>query len=806
MYPMKNKLTLLLVFFGLCVSGIQAQTLNAYIKGAKEALEKKDYYSAYNYFRIAHEIEPNNVEITYQLAESARLYSAFTNAEKYYQEVADSDKANNFPELTYWQGIVKARLGKYEEALNLFNIYQTERSGENEELTASAIKHVESVNWAIEAMLDKDTILELLHLGGEINTAFSEFGSHSKADTLYYTSLRFILDDKDPATPDKPYSKILYSKEEGMGVVDSFLNDPVLHTSHTAFNGAKDRVFYTLCEYKNGSEIRCDLYYRDIVEGVYGLPQKLPEPINMAGFTSTQPCIGFDPLTGNEVLFFTSDRPGGAGKLDIYTCQIADRDNFLPPENLVALNTPHSEVSPFWHRESNSLYFSSEGYLGFGGLDIFRVDYNMGKWDTPENLGAPINSSLDDAFYILSPEEDQGYFSSNRLGSMFLSPEDEACCFDIYNFSKEPIELILKVLTFNRHTGEPLDSTNVYIDEARVNPQMYFTGEGNEVTTKINRNTEYHILGEKKDFLPDSAVVSTFGIKKSTELVRELYLTPAQRILKVRTFEKRTKAPLEGVRIEIAEVPNGLPRAKQDNNAYYYLFDVDPGKDMRATGTKKGYRPETVNFNSSDQAGKDTLVVDVYLELGNLEDFLPLAIYFDNDEPGPRSKAETAVNRYLETYTPYYNKRSEFIKKYTAGLKPDEREQATLDINQFFDTELAKGKREFESFMHILDQYLSEGLTFTIYLKGYTSPLASAAYNLNLGKRRISSIQNEFKNFRNGILWKYMETGDLVVTQKSFGEETAPANVSDDHKNPRKSVFSPEASRERRVEIIEIEK
>lgn len=804
---MKHIQTLLLVCFGLFVTGIQAQSLKQHVKGAEDALANKDYYSAYNYYRIAHDIEPKNIEITYKLAESARLYSAISYADKYYQEVADSDKANDYPELSYWQAFVKERLGKYEEALALYNIYQTEHSGENEELQKEALKRVESTTWAIDALKDKDTIIELLHLGSQINTAFSEFGSHSKGeDTLYYTSLRFIQDDKNPETPDKPYAKILYSKEEGEGKVDSFINDPVLHTSHTAFNAAKDRVFYTLCEYKNATEIRCDLYYRDVVDGVLGLPQKLPEPINMAGFTSTQPSIGFDPLTGNEVLYFTSDRPGGAGKLDIYTCQIAQRDNFLAPENLVALNTPSSEVSPFWHRESNTLYFSSEGYLGFGGLDIFRVDYNLGKWDTPENLGAPINSSLDDAFYILASSEDHGYFSSNRLGSMYLSPEDEACCFDIYNFSKEPIELTLKVLTFNRHTGEPLDYTTVYINEAGVFPQMYSTEAGNEVTTKINRNTEYFILGEKPEFVPDSAKVSTFGIKKSTEIVRELYLSPAQRILKVRTFEKRTKAPLEGVRVEIAEVPNGLPRAKQDNNAYYYLFDIDPGKDMRATGTKKGYRAETVNFNSSQSPELDTLVIDLYLELGNLEDFLPLAIFFDNDQPGPNSKAETAVKRYLETYNPYFNRRDEFIKKYAAGLKVDEREQATLDVNQFFDTELAKGKREFESFMHILDQYLSEGLTFTIYLKGYTSPLASAAYNLNLGKRRISSIQNEFKNFRNGILWKYMETGDLVVTQKSFGEETAPANVSDDHKNLRKSVFSPEASRERRVEIIEIEK
>jgi hypothetical protein len=227
---------------------------------------------------------------------------------------------------------------------------------------------------------------------------------------------------------------------------------------------------------------------------------------------------------------------------------------------------------------------------------------------------------------------------------------------------------------------------------------------------------------------------------------------------------------------------------------------------MQATGTKKGYLPESQLFNSSQNPGSDTLIIDLYLEIGNLEDFLPLAIYFDNDVPGRKSTADKATVRYLETYNPYMALKPTFITKYSAGAPPSEKEAAARAIAAFFENDLAGGKREFESFMHILEQYLREGLTFTIYLKGYTSPLASSDYNLALGKRRISSIQNEFRHFRDGILYKYMETGDLVVTEKSFGEETAPPTVSDDRKNTRKSIYSPEASRERRVEIIEIQK
>ncbi len=155
-----------------------SQTLKQYVKEAEVAFEMKDYFSAYNYMRTAHEIEPNNIEFTYKLAEAARLYSAFTMAEKYYQEVANDNKANDFPATTYWLAYVKHRLGKYEEALDLYQTYLIEHSEEDAELTTLALKNIEGATWAIDALTRKDTMMELIHLGTEVNTAFSEFGAY----------------------------------------------------------------------------------------------------------------------------------------------------------------------------------------------------------------------------------------------------------------------------------------------------------------------------------------------------------------------------------------------------------------------------------------------------------------------------------------------------------------------------------------------------------------------------------------------------------------------------------------------------
>src|SRR5690606_20594314 len=107
-----------------------------------------------------------------------------------------------------------------------------------------------------------------------------------------------------------------------------------------------------------------------------------------------------------------------------------------------------------------------------------------------------------------------------------------------------------------------------------------------------------------------------------------------------------------------------------------------------------------------------------------------------------------------------------------------------------FEDSLRKSKEEFESFLNILDQYLAEGLSFKIFLKGYTSPLASDTYNYQLGQRRIKTIQNEFAAYKGGVIAKYFESGDLEVLEKSFGEETAPQTVSDDPRNTRETIYS----------------
>ncbi|MEZ4986928.1 MAG: hypothetical protein R2795_18140 [Saprospiraceae bacterium] len=125
-------------------------------------------------------------------------------------------------------------------------------------------------------------------------------------------------------------------------------------------------------------------------------------------------------------------------------------------------------------------------------------------------------------------------------------------------------------------------------------------------------------------------------------------------------------------------------------------------------------------------------------------------------------------------------------------------------IAAFFENEVVKGQRHLDHFSHLLLTQLQTGRQVEIFLKGYTSPRAQGDYNLLLGKRRVSSVRNHFLSWRAGALKPYILSGQLVITEVSFGETKAAALAKDEKAGEKSSIYSPEAARERRVEIVEI--
>src|SRR5690606_8005930 len=245
---------------------------------------------------------------------------------------------------------------------------------------------------------------------------------------------------------------------------------------------------------------------------------------------------------------------------DIWYSIIHDPNNFSQPQPLNAINTPMTEMSPFYHNESKTLFFSSDGRVGFGGLDIYRTQKINDVWSEPENMGADYNSSYSDAYYTLSPDEKTAYFSSNRLGSTYFEASREACCFDIYEVSAQPVEVNLIVETYNKRTLAELLYTDVTIKERNgvVHEWTVNTDSTNMVVVPIKRNKNYTIVGTKDGFDPDSVTFSTYGITQSVEINKKLYLDPSDVVVRVRTFDLRRREPLPGTTVEIVDADGGF--------------------------------------------------------------------------------------------------------------------------------------------------------------------------------------------------------------------------------------------------------
>jgi outer membrane protein OmpA-like peptidoglycan-associated protein/ribosomal protein L24E len=213
-------------------------------------------------------------------------------------------------------------------------------------------------------------------------------------------------------------------------------------------------MYFTICR-QDGSNFNCDIYYSVFQKNEWGEIRSMGPGVNGPNSWDSQPSVSADGRT----LYFASNRSGGLGEIDIWkTTKNAD-GSWSAPENLgPGINTPGSEKSPFFHSDGQTLYFCSNGQMGFGGHDIFMSKLEEGgNWKTPRNLGYPINSEKDDLGFFVSTDGKTGYFASDKLKG---EGGWDIYAFDLYKEARPE-----RVFFF---TGELKDENNNTVTDARV--------------------------------------------------------------------------------------------------------------------------------------------------------------------------------------------------------------------------------------------------------------------------------------------------------------------------------------------------
>lgn len=797
----------ILVILTFAVSSVLGQTQKAFLKAADEAYEKKNYYGALKWYSEALEFDDDNPDLIYKVAESARNFEAYTLAAEKYKIIADSLGEDKFPEASYHLGEMYYRLGKYDDAKRYYNMYLSEYGSTDSLKTINANTELKSIAFALTRMEDIDKSAELIQMESEVNTPYSEFGAVKKDDILYFTTMRYAEKDS-PEFPARSISKIHSLEEEANIVIEGDLNDSNFSIAHSTFSSDGAILYYTICEYISSEDLRCDIYCRYINEdGTFGEEKKLPSPINLDSVTNTQPQVSFDSTLMKDVLYFVSDRDGGEGGLDIYRTVIGDKDSYGVPENMTLFNTSGNDVTPYYHNPSGTIYFSSDGRQGLGGYDVYFSEKSKNGYLDPAHMRMPINSSFHDLYYVLDAAGEEAYFSTNREGSMYLDPSKKACCFDIYRVAYDEVIIDLNVLVFDDLTKDGLEGATIILIDAIVGDTIkaLTNDDRNDFHFKVKKDREYKIDITKPFYNSQIVDLSTVGVTESTIFDKEIYLKTNRMQLLVETFNKRTKEELTGVEITIENITTGkIDTAVVNKLGNRFHFYPKIGNKYEIQASKFGFVIETDVIDLTDIDEPGLIERKIYLEVFDIEDYMPVIVYFENDQPNPNSKSTSTDATYGELFSKYMNEKLDYIKNNTKNKEGNNKALAQKNLDAFFEGDVVGGFDKLKRFMRALKKELELGRSLEIAIKGYASPIAESRYNLAVGQRRVSSVKNELLQYEGGYFRRYVEEGKLIITDISFGEETSPADVSDKINDKTESQYGLEASKERRVQIVKI--
>lgn len=318
-----------------------------------------------------------------------------------------------FEEALYDMAVVKHRSMKLEQAQQLLSEYSslTEKDHTEDEIS----RRREMIKEA-QRQLKNPVDVIVKNLGPAINSAAPEYVPiiTDNDKTLYFTSRR---DDSTAQMkdPNGDYFEDVYvserdgdgnwSEAKNIGIpINSETHDAVVGTS---VDGNKLIIYRTNSNLTGG-----DLYLTERKGEQWTELKKLGDQIN----TKDQEASACFDVEGNT-LFFSSNRDGGFGGKDLYRVKKLPNGEWSLPKNLGAgINTAFDEDAPFVSADG-VMYFASNGHNTMGGFDIFRTERNeKGFWETPENVGYPINTAGDDLFLSIIGGDKKGYFSSDRSG------------------------------------------------------------------------------------------------------------------------------------------------------------------------------------------------------------------------------------------------------------------------------------------------------------------------------------------------------------------------------------------------------
>ena len=448
-----KKQTLTLFIFSILMSfGMQAQSLR--LKKADKYFHEFSYDKAIKAYK---KIDDKTPTIYRNMAKSYLVLGNAAQAEESYGNLMNTGKYKAQDVYNYARVLLMNK--RYDEAAGWMQKYYKLNPKDSR-----AIKFMQDPDYYKDLLkVDSRVILNNL----DINTEYEDFSPTYYKDTeVVFASSRgksFLVDRNwnGNRQPFLDLYKAELAENNSLTDVQSFDENvnKEYHDAPATFNKAGDHMIVTRNIYTDDKvkENKLWLYESDLEYEKYW---SAPQPLH---FNSKEYSCGQASLSPDgQVMYFTSDMPGGKGGTDIYKVEKKSDGTWGTPVNLGdRINTEGNEMFPFYDAENGYLFFSSEGLPGLGGLDIFATKVRRdGSFTQPKNLGAPINSNADD-FSFIYKEDGSGFLSSNRVGGK--GDDDIYSFMNLMKFKEAVKDCYLAGTITDKVTQEPLDFARVIL-------------------------------------------------------------------------------------------------------------------------------------------------------------------------------------------------------------------------------------------------------------------------------------------------------------------------------------------------------
>ncbi|GGW38840.1 OmpA family protein [Arenibacter certesii] len=490
---------------------------NSWLNKANDYFNKMRYAEAASLYERALKKNPDayGVDILQNAGDAHYFNTNMERAYFWYNKLYDKYKADVQPDFLFKYAHTLKGSGKYGRAKRMMRLYNKslrDKTGTDKE--GNHIFTTDANEVVLDEILTSAPNAQLKNLS--INSTYSEFSPmFYKEDEIVFSSSRdtSFFNTRRYGWNNQPYLDLYVAKinEESQDVKDAikFSNkiNTKYHEAAVTFSADNATMYFTRNNY--GKKLRRDkngmnhlkIFVSSKVEGEWTEAKELP--FNSDAYSTGHPALSPD----GKKLYFVSDMPGSMGETDIFVVDVLGDGLYSEPKNLgPKINTVRKEMFPFVTH--NKLYFSSDGRMGLGGLDVYEAELEEeGGFLEAVNVGVPINSEKDDFSYIVNENTNKGYFASNR--------KDGKGDDDLYSFERLTLEETapnaISGTVVEHISGDVIPSALItLLDENNIKlKEMVAKEDGSFVFEDLDSNTKYVVKITKEEFFETELLAQT---------------------------------------------------------------------------------------------------------------------------------------------------------------------------------------------------------------------------------------------------------------------------------------------------------